>query len=198
MNMEEKVRREQLTNWWEWNHNQIAGGETSSLLSSKEEFSHRKKMVTSQNWGTYHWLVSSKTLKMDWYCASWLMESNQIKWDMCCYGRDQISTYRKLRRYAEQMKLQKSNCYWCFKSNKLERSVKRKQYFIKRKEIDSKDREGTSEGENDGTWKSKKYRFYRKIHRPRMCPAYGKECRKCKKKNNWASGSQSKAVNKTK
>ena len=31
-----------------------------------------------------------------------------------------------------------------------------------------------------------------------MCPAYGKECGKCKKENNWASGSQSKAVNKTK
>ena len=92
MNMEEKVRREQSTNWWEWNHNQIAGGETSSLLSSKEEFSHKKKMVMSQNWGTYHWPGSSKTLKMDWYCASSLMESIQIKWDICCYGRDQIST----------------------------------------------------------------------------------------------------------
>ena len=31
-----------------------------------------------------------------------------------------------------------------------------------------------------------------------MCPAYGQECRKCKKKNHWASCCQSKAVNETK
>ena len=36
------------------------------------------------------------------------------------------------------------------------------------------------------------------MHRPKMCPAYGQECRKCKKKNHWAGCCQSKAVNETK
>ena len=46
---------------------------------------------------------------------------------------------------------------------------------------DSKDPEGIGEGEKAG--KNKKFRFCGRIHRPKMCPAYGQECRKRKKKN---------------
>ena len=34
-------------------------------------------------------------------------------------------------------------------------------------------------------------------HEPRQCPAYGQECRKCKKKHHWAACCKSKAINKT-
>ena len=46
--------------------------------------------------------------------------------------------------------------------------------------------------------KKKKCRFCGRIHRPKMCLAYGKECRKCKKKSHWESCFQSKFVNETK
>ena len=36
------------------------------------------------------------------------------------------------------------------------------------------------------------------MHRPKMCPGYRQECRKCKKKNHRTSCCQSKAANETK
>ena len=73
---------------------------------------------------------------------------------------------------------------------------KKTKFYQKKVDRDSKDPQGTSEGRKDG--KNKKCRFCGRIHRPKMCPAYGQECRKCKKKNHWASCCQSKAVNETK
>ena len=46
-----------------------------------------------------------------------------------------------------------------------------------------RDQKDESSRSNDG----KKCKFCGRIHKPRECPAYGQECRKCKKKNHWAS-----------
>ena len=73
---------------------------------------------------------------------------------------------------------------------------KKTKFYQKKVDRDSKDLEGNSEGGKDG--KNKKCRFCGRMHRPKMCPAYDQECRKCKKKNHWPSCSQGKAVNETK
>ena len=42
---------------------------------------------------------------------------------------------------------------------------------------------------------NKKCSYCGKQHKPRSCPAYGQICRKCKKKNHWASCCRSKSIN---
>ena len=59
-------------------------------------------------------------------------------------------------------------------------SKKKIKFYQEKVDQDSKNTEGTSEGRKDG--KNKKCRFCGRIHRPKMCPAYSKECKKCKKK----------------
>ena len=73
---------------------------------------------------------------------------------------------------------------------------KKTKFYQKKVDRDSKDLEDNSEGGKDG--KNKKCRFCGRIHRPKMCPAYDQECRKCKKKNHWPSCCQGKAVSETK
>ena len=72
---------------------------------------------------------------------------------------------------------------------------KKTKFYQKKVDGDSKDLEGNSEGGKDG--KNKKCRFCGRIHKPKMCPAYYQECRKCKEKNHWPSCCQGKAVNET-
>ena len=56
-------------------------------------------------------------------------------------------------------------------------------------------------GDEQSKWNQtivgKKCRFCGKIHKPRECPAYGKECYKCHKKNHWASCCMSKSIHET-
>ena len=75
-------------------------------------------------------------------------------------------------------------------------SKKKIKFYQKKVDGDSNDPEGTSNEGQDG--KNKKYRFCGRMHRPKLCPAYCQECRKCKMKNHWASCCQGKAVNETK
>ena len=76
------------------------------------------------------------------------------------------------------------------------KDLKKTKSYQKKVDRDSKGPEGTSDEGKNG--KNKKCRFCGRIHRPKMCPAYGQECRKCKKKKHWASCCQSKTVNETK
>ena len=73
---------------------------------------------------------------------------------------------------------------------------KKLKLYQRKTEKDSKDSEGISNGGKDG--KNKKCKYCGRIHKPKMCPAYGQECRKCKKKNHWAICCQSKSVNEAK
>ena len=73
---------------------------------------------------------------------------------------------------------------------------KKQKFYQKKHDKDVKDLEGATDGGKDG--KNKKCKYCGRIHKPKMCPAYGQECRKCKKKNHWASCCQSRNVNETK
>ena len=73
---------------------------------------------------------------------------------------------------------------------------KKLKFYQRKTEKDSKDSEGIRDGGKDG--KNKKCKYCGRIHKPKMCPAYGQECRKCKKKNHWAICCQSKSVNEAK
>ena len=73
---------------------------------------------------------------------------------------------------------------------------KKLKLYQRKTEKDSKDSEGISSGGKDG--KNKKCKYCGRIRKPKMCPAYGQECRKCNKKNHWAIYCQSKSVNEVK